>query len=501
MAGTVGSRRSLIVSLVLTIVVAFGALITTLSFGWGPKLGLDLAGGLSVVYKPATPTSTANMQEVVTILSNRVNGLGVSGAQVNLQGKDVVVSVPGVTDARTVLKAVGQTAQLLFRPVLCQTGPASKHATSVKSVPSCGANYLMTAANLAVNTSTGSPTNNIGLDPKYTNIASTSPQNDNKNQTVILPTLGTNSVRYVLGPAQLTGQAVKTAIAQQDQVGAWVVNYTLTGAGSPAWDRVAQANFHAELAIELDGVVQSAPLIQPNQTSFSSFNGQGQISGSFTESSAKNLALAMQFGALPVRLIALTTQTVSPTLGHSALVAGLGAGLVGLGLVLLYTIVYYRLLGLVIVLGLGVTGALLWAIISALGHTAFAPSFTLAGVTGLIVSIGITVDSYIVYFERLKDEARAGRSIRTSVDRGFRSAWRTVLAADTVSLLAAILLYLIAVGDVRGFAFFLGLSTLLDIGITWYFTRPLVILLGRRSTDETSALSMAAGLAMGASNE
>ena len=501
MAGTVGSRRSLLVSLLLTIVIAFGALITTLSFGWGPKLGLDLAGGLSVVYKPATPTSTANMQEVVTILNNRVNGLGVSGAQVNLQGKDVVVSVPGVTDARTVLKAVGQTAQLLFRPVLCQTGPASKHAKPVQVVPSCGSNYLMTAANLAVNTSTGSPTNNIGLDPKYANIASTSSQNDNKNQTVILPALGTNSVRYVLGPAQLTGQAVKTAIAQQDQVGAWVVNYTLTGAGSPEWDRVAQANFHAELAIELDGVVQSAPLIQPNQASFTSFNGQGQISGSFTESSAKNLALAMQFGALPVRLVALTTQTVSPTLGHSALVAGLGAGLVGLGLVLLYTIVYYRLLGLVIVLGLGVTGALLWAIIAALGHTAFAPSFTLAGVTGLIVSIGITVDSYIVYFERLKDEARAGRSIRTSVDRGFRSAWRTVLAADTVSLLAALLLYLIAVGDVRGFAFFLGLSTLLDIGITWYFTRPLVILLGRRITDETSALSMAAGLAMGASNE
>ena len=495
MAGTVGSRRSLIVSLALTIVISIGALVTTLSFGWGPKLGLDLAGGLSVVYKPATATSTANMQEVVNILNNRVNGLGVSGAQVNLQGKDVVVSVPGVKDARAVLKAVGQTAQLLFRPVLCETSAPTKKARVVSTIPSCGSNYLMTAANLAVNTSTGLPTNNIGLDPQYANIQSTSPQNDNKNATVLLPSLG-SSIRYVLGPAQLTGQAVKTALAQQNQLGAWVVNYSLTGAGSPAWDKVAQANFHAMLAIELDGVVQSAPLIQPNQATFSSFNGQGQISGSFTESSAKNLALAMQFGALPVRLVALTTQTVSPTLGHSALVAGLGAGLVGLALVLLYTIIYYRLLGLVIVLGLSVTAALLWAIISALGHTAFAPSFTLAGVTGLIVSIGITVDRYIVYFERLKDEARSGRSIRTSVDRGFHSAWRTVLAADTVSLLAAILLYLIAIGDVRGFAFFLGLSTLLDIGITWYFTRPLVILLGRRSTERSSALSMAAGLAM-----
>jgi preprotein translocase subunit SecD len=156
---------------------------------------------------------------------------------------------------------------------------------------------------------------------------------------------------------------------------------------------------------------------------------------------------------------------------------------------------YYRALGLVIVLGLAVTAALLWAIISALGHTALAPSFDLAGVTGLIVSIGITVDSYIVYFERLKDEARAGRSIRSSVDRGFRSAWRTVLAADTVSL------YIIAVGDVKGFAFFLGLSTLMDVLITWYFTRPLVILLGRRSSSGNSALSMAAGLQAGAQSE
>jgi len=168
---------------------------------------------------------------------------------------------------------------------------------------------------------------------------------------------------------------------------------------------------------------------------------------------------------------------------------------------LLYTIIYYRLLGLVILLGLGATAAFLWAVISALGHTAIAPSFSLAGVTGLIVSIGITVDSYIVYFERLKDEARAGRSIRTSVDRGFHSAWRTVLAADTVSLLAAVLLYLIAVGDVRGFAFFLGLSTLMDIFFTWYFTRPLVVLLGRRSSQSGSALSMAAGMNTGGSHE
>ena len=153
---------------------------------------------------------------------------------------------------------------------------------------------------------------------------------------------------------------------------------------------------------------------------------------------------------------AATSETVSATLGHSALVAGLGAGIVGLALVLLYVLFYYRGLGLVVISGLVITAMILWAIISALGHTSVAPSFDLAGITGLIVSIGITVDSYIVYFERLKDEARSGRSVRTSVDRGFKSAWRTVWAADFVSLLAAIVLYLVAVGNVKGFAFFLG---------------------------------------------
>src|ERR1700688_87078 len=154
-------------------------------------------------------------------------------------------------------------------------------------------------------------------------------------------------------------------------------------------------------------------------------------------------------------------------------------------------------LGLVVISGLGLTAALLWAIISALGHTAYAPTFSLAGVTGLIVSIGITVDSYIVYFERLKDEARSGRTVRTSVDRGFKSAWRTVLAADFVSLLAAIVLYVVAVGDVKGFAFFLGLSTILDMVVTWFYTRPLVILLGRSDRlTRAGRFGIARGLAV-----
>lgn len=508
MAAPAVTRKSLIVSLILTIVIGFGSLVTTLSLGWGPKLGLDLAGGLSVVYKPTTPATQTQLNEVVTILSSRINGLGVSGAQVNVQGKNVVVSAPGVKDAAKILKEIGQTAQLFFRTVECQVAPAAKGAKPIgnATMPSCGAQYQMSAANLAVtpdNSVNGYSYNStIGIDPSFSKIATTEPSADVYSKPVILTQLGSPKTdRWLLSPAELTGQAIGKAFATQDTIGQWVVSYTLTGSGSPAWDAVARSNFHQEVAIELDGVIQSAPLILPGSTSFTSFGGQGQISGNFTQASAQNLAIAMEFGALPVRLEPLTSQIISPTLGHSALIAGLGAGLAGLALVLIYVMLYYRALGLVILLGLGVTAALLWAIISALGHTAFAPTFTLAGVTGIIVSIGITVDSYIVYFERLKDEARSGRTVRSSVDRGFKSAWRTVLAADTVSLLAAVLLYLIAVGDVRGFAFFLGLSTLMDIFITWYFTRPLVILLGRRDKQGTSKLSMAAGMNVGGSHE
>jgi preprotein translocase subunit SecD len=492
-------RRGLIVSFVLVVVIAFGSLLATLAAGWSPRLGLDLAGGLAVIYKPAHAVTTSELNETVTIITNRVDSLGVSGAEVNLQGTNIVVTIPGITDARQVLAAVGQTAQLYFRPVLCQSFPIDAKLKPVAPLPACNPSTLMTAQALGVTVdSLGNiHTNNIPPDTTFNSILSTPPSVDavTPNAQVLLPILGVKDQRYVLGPAELNGTIVSSAVAQQNSTGQWVVNYTLTPSGSPRWDAMAQRYFHAMIALELDGVVQSAPIILPDAKTFTSFQGQGEISGSFTEASAKNLALAMNYGALPVRLVPLTTETISPTLGHNSLVAGLGAGIVGLLLVLLYTIVYYRSLGIVIVLGLAVTAALLWAIICAMGHTSFAPSFDLAGVTGLIVSIGITVDSYIVYFERLKDEARAGRTVRTSVDRGFKSAWRTVLAADTVSLLAAILLYLIAVGSVRGFAFFLGLSTLLDIIITWYFTRPVVMLLGRReSAASGSMLSVAAGI-------
>ena len=187
MAQQVGSRRSMIVSLILTIAIAFGSLVATLSLGWGPKLGLDLAGGLSVVYTPATHVSNANLQEVVTILNNRVNGLGVSGAAVNLQGKNVVVSVPGVTDARRVLKLVGETAQLLFRPVLCQVAePTKKAKTYTGSVPACASTYLWTEANLAITPNNSIATfssNTLPVDSAYSSVKTTNPNKDFAKET------------------------------------------------------------------------------------------------------------------------------------------------------------------------------------------------------------------------------------------------------------------------------------------------------------------------------
>src|SRR5204863_9043733 len=199
---------------------------------------------------------------------------------------------------------------------------------------------------------------------------------------------------------------------------------------------------------------------------------------------------------LPVQLTPQSTQTVSATLGKDSLKAGIVAGIVGLSLVLIYMLLYYRALGVVVMLGLAVSASLLWAIVSWLGETR-GLSLSLAGATGIIVSVGVTVDSYVVYFERLKDEIRSGKTVRSSVDRGFTRAFKTILAADLVSFIAAALLYLLTVGPVRGFAFYLGLSTALDVVTAYLFTRPMVIMLGRnRIFTEAKFFGIARGLAV-----
>ncbi len=287
----------------------------------------------------------------------------------------------------------------------------------------------------------------------------------------------------------MTGNGVSNASVQLSQAGQYSVVLTFTNAGGVQFDKIAAERYpyyqqdpsnpppQALEAFELDGVVESAPAIEAP-----SFSGTAVISGStaapFTSSQASNLALVLKYGSLPVRFTPQSVQTVSATIGKDSLKAGLLAGVGGIILVLLYMIVYYRALGLIVVIGLALEGALLFAIITELSRTS-SLALTLSGVTGLIVAIGITVDSYVVYFERLKDEVRAGRTIRQSVDRSFARAFRTVVTADLVAFMAAAILYLFTVGDVRGFAFMLGLSTLLDILMAYFFIRPAVILAGR----------------------
>ena len=332
-------------------------------------------------------------------------------------------------------------------------------------------------------------------------IPTTPPSEDDPTKQVVLPQLDKAKKhvvqRYLLAPAMVQGKVIDGTIISganpsvDPTTGAWRVDFTVRDADSRLFDALAAANVGKQVAIELDGVVISAPVFQ-----VAAFNGRGQITGDFTHRDAKDLALVLRYGSLPVQLVPQTVQTVSATLGKDSLSAGLIAGAVGLGLVALYMLLYYRALGLVVVAGLGVSCALMYSIVTLLGQTR-GLALSLSGATGIIVSVGVTVDSYVVYFERLKDEIRSGRTIRSSVDRGFTRAYRTILAADLVSLIGAALLYFLSVGAVRGFAFFLALSTILDLVTAYVFTRPAVILLGRnRLFTEARWLGVARGLAL-----
>lgn len=313
------------------------------------------------------------------------------------------------------------------------------------------------------------------------------PEYDTKTNTI------TN--RYLLGPVLLNGDIVSSANPLVDQTtGTWTVQVNFTGSGGTKFDNViAKQYYQKQVAIVLDNKVESAPSINSQQ-----FNGTATISGGsggFTHKEASNLALVLRYGALPVQLTRSEVQTVSATLGKDSLNAGLVAGFIGLALVLLYMVLYYRALGIVVLLGLGVSGALLFSLVTYLGQSNLHQSLSLSGVVGIIVSVGVTVDSYIVFFERLKDDIRAGKSIRSSTDRSFARAWRTIWTADLVSIIAALLLFVLTVGAVRGFAFFLGLSTLLDLLVAYTFTRPMVVLVGRnRMFTEARFLGVARGL-------
>ncbi len=296
--------------------------------------------------------------------------------------------------------------------------------------------------------------------------------------------------RYRLGPTAVTGDGLEGAVAQYQSFIGWHVAPTfISGSsgidlfnevGSRCHSRISECPT-GQIAIELDSEVVSAPSVQADSAVFEPFERNSiTISGGFSEEEARDIALVLDYGALPVELEAQQSQIVSASLGTDALSAGVLAGLIGLGLVSLYLLFYYRLLGLVAIASLGLSGAMLWTIIAWLGESQ-GLALTLAGVTGLIVAIGVSVDSNVVYFEHLREDVRSGRTLRSAVDRAFPVAFSTIVKADLASLIAAAVLYFLTVGQVRGFALYLGLATILDLVATYFFMGPLIGIISRGS--------------------
>lgn len=525
-------------SLIVIVVIAAGALIYTFSSGNKPLLGLDLQGGVSVVLKPTGTVESSSIDQAITIIRQRVDALGVAEPEITRQGDNILIQIPGVKDKDRAIDLVGKTAELQFRPVLASlpAGATVSTSTTVPADSSSTTSIDTTTTTVAGNGQVGmgaaslgelaggsstpttlsdgageyaqadtstttaavladapatADTTAVATDPLVTDpttggltdaacTTTLTAEQLNPTGTAILPECRNKVLiaSYQVGPVALTGSALDTARAQLGQSGKWEVAPVFKGGadGIGLFNGIAgQCNSKAancptgQLAIVLDGQVLSAPSI--NAASFKA--DQITISGSFTERTAKDLATALKYGALPVEFEMQQAQIVSATLGRDALHAGLIAGAVGLALVAIYMIAFYRVLGLFAVLKLTIEGALLWAVISYLG-TSNGLALTLAGITGIIVSIGVSLDSNVVYYEHLKEDIQNGRSLRSATDHSFVSAFSTIVKADVASLIGAGILWWLTVGPVRGFAFYLGLSTALDLLTSWAYMRPVV---------------------------
>ena len=498
------------------------------------RLGLDLRGGTQVILKPSPVTAGATitqeqLDQTVSIIRQRVDGLGVAEAEVTTQGSGegavIVVSVPGVNQDR-IVDLVQRTALLNFRPVWAlysplpdptaaeptaeaSASPEASPSASPEASPSASPEASASASPEASPSASPDATPTAGADvtsrPDLIQAADNTEEfqrqvaaldcTDPVNFTGGRPDdpelwLGTCDVtgaaKYNLEPAFIQGTNVTNANAVLPQGGVgWVVSLEFDSDGARALADastrlsalpecgIAGANPCNAFAIVLDGVVTSAPRFNEPI-----LGGSAQIEGNFTAQEARDLANVLKYGALPVTLEPVDITTISPTVGNEALRAGIIAGLLGLLLVAIFLIAYYRALGIVAVMSLVLAGALTYLTFVVLSKTV-GLTLTLAGIAGAIVAIGITADSFIVYFERIRDEIREGRSLRQACDTGWIRARRTLLAADFISLLAAVVLYFLSVGSVRGFAFVLGLTTIMDVLIAFWFTHPLTVLMGR----------------------
>jgi preprotein translocase subunit SecD len=467
-----------------------------------PQLGLDLRGGTTVTLTARTPDGQAPAQEDLElarqIIEQRVNGLGVAEAEVVTEGdSNIVISVPG--DDGDQARELGQTALLRFRPVLQGPEPAlaADAATPTESAaptdsaaPSDGSVPFDSAAPTDPATTTGAATPSAAApaDPDAPPVTLEQAQATYATLTCDSESTGAvdrpgdhiaacsqdGTLKYLLGPSVVEGTNVTNAVAgTASATGEWVVNLDFDSEGSGAWAAFTAANVGKAVAITLDGQVISAPNINSAIA-----GGTTEIRGSFTQETATELANQLKYGALPLSFTQATAQSISTELGSEQLRAGLIAGAIGIALVFVYALIYYRLLGLVMIASLALSAVVVYACLVLLGRQ-IGFTLSLAGIAGFIVSIGITADSFVVYFERLKDEIREGRTLRSSVPRAWVRARRTILSADAVSFLAAAILYVLAIGDVKGFAFTLGMSTVLDLVVVFLFTHPLMAVLSR----------------------
>ena len=463
--------RRLVLALVSTVTVVTGLFGANLLAGNTPSLGLDLQGGASVTLEPIGRYESGALDVAVDIIRQRVDSIGVAEPEIIRQGDTVIVNLPGVKDQQRALDLVGRTGRVEMRPVL-----------NVVEDPSLASSTTTTQAGAATSTTLADPSGGLGS-------SMGTPRQDDGTQEpglrpgeTILPG-DKDGLLYLLGPVGATGEVFSNDTSIEVDGGGFAVVANLRGgaAGADTWNALAALCYAGgeqcptrSVAIILDDVVLSAPTVQtPN---FS--GGQVQITGDFSRAEAEDLARVLQFGAVPVDFEAPTVQTVSATLGKDSLRAAIIAGGIGVLLVVLFLLLYYRALAWVIVAGIVLSGLLLWTTISWLSKTN-GLALTLSGAAGIIVSIGVTIDSYILFYEKLKDDVRSGRSLRNSAARGFSRAWRTIVVADSVSLIGALILWWLTVGSVRGFAFFLGLSTLSDMLISYTFSRPAVLLLSR----------------------
>jgi preprotein translocase subunit SecD len=455
---------------------------------WTPSLALDLQGGTQIILEAQSANGTApttdQMNQAVTIIRQRIDASGVGEANVTTEGgKNIVVQIPGQADEQT-RKRIEASAQLQLRAVLYAGAPATTFVGSDgKSTPYPTPDPSLRATPTVAPTN-GSDTNWITPELQAQFLAydcknpANNPADAPKDKPLITCDLN-DQVKYILGPVELDGSSISDATyGLNQQNGQWTVNLKFNDAGTKTFGQISQRLYGAtaplnQFAFVLDGSVLSAPSMNAII-----LDGNPSISGSFTQQSAQVLADQLKYGALPLSFKVVSSDTISATLGSQQLMIGLVAGLIGLALVAVYSLIVYRALGFVIIASLAVMGVITYLMLCILAWR-MGFRLSLAGVAGLIVTIGFTADSFIVYFERIRDELREGKSITGAVEDGWGRAKRTIYVSKSVNILAAVVLYILADATVKGFAFTLGLTTLIDIMIFILFTHPVMQLLAR----------------------